>query len=85
MVVVLACAAAGCQPRAQDEVLTTEELARRAASEDGTVFSYGMPDSWGGYRGVFDALEAQYGLRPPDLNKASSDPPLGMAVCGGKG
>jgi len=73
MIVALVCAAAGCHPRAHDEVLTTEELARRAAAEDGTVLSYGMPDSWGGYEGLFDAFEAQYGIHRLDINMSSSD------------
>jgi putative spermidine/putrescine transport system substrate-binding protein len=72
-ILVLACVLAGCHPRAQDEALTTEELARRAASEDGTVLSYGMPDSWGGYRGLFEAFEDQYGIRRYDINMSSSD------------
>lgn len=69
---VLVCLTAGCQPRAHDEALSTEELARRAAHEDGTVLSYGMPDSWGGYQGLFEAFEDKYGIRRLDINMSSS-------------
>ena len=70
--VALVCLAAGCQPRARDEALSTEDLAKRASHEDGMVLSYGMPDSWGGYRGLFEAFEEQYGIRRLDINMSSS-------------
>ena len=65
-------ATAGCHPGAPSASLGEADLAARAAHEDGTVHTYGMPDSYGGYRSVFESFEHEYGVRRLDINMSST-------------
>ncbi len=63
----------GCTPGTDgDQAPTVVELAERAAREDGVVLTYGMPDSYGGYRGFFQLFEQRYQIRRLDIDMSSS-------------
>lgn len=64
------CLLAGCHD--SDEVLDLTQLAALAAAEDDALFTYGMPDDYGGYREAFRRFEEQYGIRRLDLSMSSA-------------
>ena len=68
---ILALLVTGCQPHG-NEPLSTTDLVRRAQTEGSTVLTYGMPDNYGGYRGLFEAFEDRYGIRRLDIDMSSS-------------
>jgi len=85
--------AAGCADEGRSRALSQDELAAQAAREDGLVLTYGMPDSYGGYRGFFELFERTYGIRRLDIDMSSSavmrrfaeereDPAVDAAVAG---
>jgi putative spermidine/putrescine transport system substrate-binding protein len=61
---------AGCAPG--DTPLTLEQLAELATAEDDVVYTYGMPDDYGGYRVAFQRFEERHGIRRLDLSMSST-------------
>jgi putative spermidine/putrescine transport system substrate-binding protein len=49
-----------------------ERLAELAATEDEVIYTYGMPDDYGGYRVAFRRFEERHGLRRLDLSMSST-------------
>ncbi len=49
-----------------------QDLAKRAAQEDGTIYTYGMADNYGGYKGLFQLFDQEYGIRHVDIDMSSS-------------
>lgn len=44
-----------------------------AAQQEGKAYTYGMPDDWGNYKGLFEYLKKQYGISRYDINMSSGD------------
>lgn len=71
LLLVLLCA--GCSAPAGDpQLLSMQELAHRAAQEDGVVYTYGMADNYGGYQGLFQLIDEEHGIRHVDIDMSSS-------------
>lgn len=55
-----------------EKIPTLEELAP-LAKEEGSVVSYGMPDSWANWKDTWAALDTQFGLKHTDTDMGSVD------------
>lgn len=68
--------AAPAAPQAPAEapaaVSPLEELAAKAKAEGGVINSYGMPETWANYGGIYAAFEERYGIRQQDIDMGSS-------------
>jgi putative spermidine/putrescine transport system substrate-binding protein len=47
-------------------------LADKAKAEGGTIYTYGMPDTWANYGGIFAAFQKTYGIAESDIDMGSS-------------
>jgi len=68
----------GCQaqPQANGQIetqsLTTDQIIEKAKAE-GEVNSVGMPDSWANWKGTWDDLASEYGLKHVDTDMSSAE------------
>ncbi len=49
-----------------------EALAERARAEGGVINTYGMPETWANYGGIYARFEEKYGIRQQDIDMGSS-------------
>lgn len=91
IVLLALCLQIGCHDAGEE--LDLEQLAAHAIAEDDALFTYGMPDDYGGYREAFRRFEEQYGIQRLDLSMSSTavlerlaaerlDPQTDLAVVG---
>ncbi len=48
------------------------ELAEKARAEGGVINTYGMPETWANYGGIYARFEQKYGIRQQDIDMGSS-------------
>jgi len=49
-----------------------EELAEKAKAEGGVINSYGMPETWANYGGIYAEFAKRYGITQQDIDMGSS-------------
>ncbi len=49
-----------------------DALAEKARAEGGVINTYGMPETWANYGGIFARFEEKYGIRQQDIDMGSS-------------
>ena len=49
-----------------------DELVQKAKAEGGVINSYGMPETWANYGGIYAAFEEKYGIVQQDIDMGSS-------------
>lgn len=49
-----------------------EELAAKAKTEGGVINSYGMPETWANYGGIYAEFKKRYGITQQDIDMGSS-------------
>ncbi len=64
-------ALAGAAPATAGEV-DLEALAEKARAEGGVINTYGMPETWANYGGIYARFEEKYGIRQQDIDMGSS-------------
>lgn len=62
--------AAAPAPAAEGDFLA--ELAAKAKAEGGVINTYGMPETWANYGGIFGAFREKYGIVQQDIDMGSS-------------
>lgn len=69
-------ALSGCQKSSSTSASGSNATARPTASEvkkEGQLVSYGMPDTWINWKGIFSSFTSQYGITHQDTDMSSAE------------
>ncbi|MCS7286873.1 MAG: extracellular solute-binding protein [Anaerolineae bacterium] len=76
LTIIIVLALAACKPRPAAPTPSPagfmEELAAKAKAEGGIINTYGMPETWANYGGIFAEFKKRYGITQHDIDMGSA-------------